>query len=166
MDGKENVLDFSRCRRTRGAACLKIKDLLAKRAHSLPTIRPAETVGNLSGQLQRARVGVMMVSEDGKRLDGIVSERDIAYGLSHHRAALYSLPVSAIMTRSVVSCSPGHTLPQAARLMDAHNVRHLPVVDATESVVGIVSRWDLIEMRLDEIEAKSDLLKDWLADHD
>ena len=41
-----------------------------------------------------------------KAAEGMISERDVAYGLAVHKGELHALPVSALMTRTVIACSP------------------------------------------------------------
>ncbi len=73
---------------------MKVRDILEKNGPQLHTIKSKETVGKLARQLQQLRVGVMIVSDDGSSIDGIISERDIAYSLADRRGGLHLLPVS------------------------------------------------------------------------
>jgi CBS domain-containing protein len=146
-----------------GGASMKVVDILERKGGSFYTIKPAETIGKLARQLQQSRVGVMIVSNDGQTIDGIISERDIAYSLADRRGELHLLPVSTIMTRRVITCSPDDTLSEVARLMAKHHIRHLPV-KADQKLVGIISIRDVLEWRLEEVETKSKLLMNWLVD--
>lgn len=137
--------------------------ILDKGRTPLKMITPNETIGNLSRQLQQARIGVMVVSHDGLTLDGIISERDIAYSLAERRGDLHLLPVSALMTRKVVTCSPDDSLLDAARLMKQHVIRHLPIMRG-KHLLGIISMRDILEFRLDELGRKSTLLLSLVAD--
>ena len=51
-------------------------------------------------------IGALVVSSDGRRIDGIVSERDVARGLHSHGAGLLAEPVSSVMTAQVHTCPP------------------------------------------------------------
>jgi CBS domain-containing protein len=142
---------------------MKVVDILEIKGRSLHTIKPTETVGKLARQLQQNRVGVMIVTADGETIDGIISERDIAYSLADRRGELHLLPVSTLMTRDVITCSPHDSLSEVARLMTKHHIRHLPV-KADQQLIGLISIRDVLEWRLDEVESKSKLLMNWLAD--
>ena len=142
---------------------MKVADILEIKGPSLKTIKPNETVGKLARQLQQSRVGVMVVSDDGQTIDGIISERDIAYSLADRRGELHLLPVSALMTRDVITCSPDNSLSEVVRLMAMHHIRHLPVT-LGDQLIGIISIRDVLQCRLDEVESKSKLLMNWLAD--
>jgi len=141
---------------------MKAVDLLKSKTSGLLTIKPGETVGALARKLQQNRVGVMVVSGDGQALDGIISERDVAYSLAERRGELHLLPVSALMTRRVVTCTPACSLADVMHLMRQHHIRHVPVVDGSR-VVGLISIRDIMEFRLSEVERRSRLVERWLA---
>lgn len=141
---------------------MKVEELLAAKGQQILTIKPNETVGMLARKLQQSRVGVMVVSHDGQTVDGIISERDIAYSLAERRGELHLLSVSALMTRRVITCSPRTGLAEVMHLMRQHHIRHVPVVDG-DRLVGVVSIRDVMEYRLGEMERRSKSVETWLA---
>ena len=141
---------------------MKVADVLNRKNQSIQTIKSSETVGRLARCLQQNRVGVMVVSDDGHAIDGIISERDIAYSLADRRGELHLLAVSALMTRKVITCSPNDSLADVLRLMSKHHIRHVPV-KADEQLIGMISIRDVLEWRLNEVEKKSKILMNWLA---
>lgn len=141
---------------------MRVVDLLDQKGRQIWTVKPNETVGFLARKLQQCRAGVMIVTRDGKTLDGIISERDIAYSLAERRGELHRLPVSALMTRRVVTCSSQSSLSSVMQLMRQHRIRHIPVLDDGH-LTGIVSMRDVMECRLNEVERRSKLFQDWLA---
>ena len=132
---------------------MKVADLLKEKEKQVFTVKPNETIGLLARTLQQHRVGVMVVSHDGQTPDGIISERDIAYSLAERRGELHLLPVSALMTRRVVTCTPECHLMEVMALMRQHHIRHVPVVEENQ-LVGIVSIRDVMEYRLNEMERR------------
>ena len=89
-----------------GESHVKVTDILTKKGPRIVTVKASETIGALSALLREKLVGAAVVSEDGQSVDGVISERDVAYGLSVHKAALHSLPVSALMTTTVTRVPP------------------------------------------------------------
>ena len=85
---------------------VKVADILAIKGSVVFTIKPSETIGTLSQLLRDKRIGAAIVSRDGKTVDGVISERDIAYGLAVQRADLHSMLVSALMTKTVITAPP------------------------------------------------------------
>jgi CBS domain-containing protein len=106
----------------------------------------------------------MIVSNDGEVLKGLVSERDVAHGLAVHGAALLSLKVSDLMTRSVITCAPGDNVVEIARIMTMRRIRHIPVVDGGK-VVGVISIGDILKSRISEIELEANVLRDLAVAH-
>ncbi len=136
---------------------MKVENILSVKGSAVVTIGPSETVEALSQRLREKRIGALVVSSDGLTVEGIVSERDVAYALSVHQGDLRALPVSAIMTKSVITCSPSDSIAQVAAAMLARNIRHLPVEEG-KRLFGIVSFRDVLNVRLDEIQRETKLL--------
>lgn len=137
---------------------MKVADVLEAKGSRVLTIGPSETIGTLSRELQRHRVGAMVVSHDGTSIDGIISERDIAYSLSERRGDLHLLQVSALMTRQVVTCSLDDSLQEVSLVMAKRKIRHLPVKDQGQ-LVGIISMRDVVEFRLAAMERRAAALQ-------
>jgi CBS domain-containing protein len=77
----------------------KVTDILAAKGALVITVRPTDSIGTLSAPLREKRIGAAVVSRNGSSVEGVISERDVAYRLSVHKADLYNLPVSALMRR-------------------------------------------------------------------
>ena len=93
-------------------------------------------------------------------IEGIVSERDIAYGLVAHGSQLPSIAVSKLMTKAVVVCSPEDSIIDIMKLMTQRRIRHLPVKDGNR-LVGIVSIGDVLKHRLGEVQLEANVLRDY-----
>jgi len=128
----------------------KVSDVLERKGDCLSTIKPTDTIATLSRRLRDEQVGALIVSADGHAVDGIISERDIAYALTTHLGELHAMPVSALMTRSVISCAPGDKVSDAARVLRENRIRHLPVTDG-KKLLGMIGMRDLLMQRLDDI---------------
>lgn len=135
---------------------MRVQDYIARHDRVVPTVGTRETIGNLARFLQRNRVGAAVVTDDGRTIDGIISERDIAYSLAERRGELHLLPVSALMTRRVVTCAPDDTLSKVLHLMTEHHIRHVPV-RSRDGIAGLLSIRDLVQFRLDAIERRANL---------
>jgi signal-transduction protein with cAMP-binding, CBS, and nucleotidyltransferase domain len=138
---------------------MKVADILKGKSSAVMTVQPTLTIGALAQRLRSAGVGVMIVTSDGQTLDGIISERDIAYGLAAHGAALPSLKVTDLMTRAVITCSLQDTVVEVAKVMTMRRIRHLPVKDGAK-LVGVVSIGDVLKSRISEIELEANVLRD------
>lgn len=141
---------------------MKVAELLEKKGTNVHTIKANETIATLARRLQQHRVGAMVVSQDGESIDGIISERDIAYSLADRRGELPLTRVTALMTRHVVTCTLDDSVMDVARRMSEARIRHVPV-ERDGRLAGILSIRDILEFRLDTLERQSKLLQGILA---
>jgi CBS domain-containing protein len=137
---------------------MKVADILASKASMVITIKPSESIGTLSQLLRDKRIGAAVVSDDGRTIDGVISERDLAYGLCTHKADLYTMPVSTLMTKTVITCAPGDDVARVASTMLSRNIRHIPVHDG-KGLIGMVSIRDVLKVRLDELQQETAQLR-------
>ena len=139
---------------------MKVADILKRKGPAVQTVRPDETALEFSERLRAERIGAMIVSTDGTSIEGIISERDLAYGLAAHGSALPRISVEKLMTKVVIVCSPEDTIADAMGVMTQQRIRHLPVKDG-EHLVGIISIGDVLKHRLVELQEEADVLRDY-----
>jgi CBS domain-containing protein len=139
---------------------MKVADILRIKDSAVKTVTPDGTVLELSRQLRAEQIGAMIVSDDGSSIDGIISERDIAYGLAVHGSQLPSISVSRLMPKVVVVCSPEDSITDVMKLMTQRRIRHLPVKNGNR-LVGIVSIGDVLKHRLGEVQLEANVLRDY-----
>ena len=140
---------------------MQISQLLRHKGREVATIDGTESVRTALGLLTEKGIGALVVSSDGRTIDGIVSERDIARGLHERGAGLLADPVSSVMTAQVHTCPPHASVHDLARTMTDHRVRHVPVVE-DEALIGIVSIGDVVKARLDELESEQKHMVDYI----
>lgn len=145
---------------TRRDAIMKVSDIIQIKGSVVKTVRPETSARELSVRLHADQIGAMVVSSDGGSIDGIVTERDLAYGLAAHGSNLPTIAVSRLMTNVVVVCSPEDSIAHVMKLMTQRRVRHLPVKEG-DQLVGIVSIGDVLKHRLDELELEANVMRDY-----
>jgi CBS domain-containing protein len=111
------------------------------------TVHQNEVIDLVANVMDWKHIRHVPVEDDDGRLVGIVSYRSLlrllARDLRHHRE--HPVPVTEVMTRNVVTCSPKTTTLEAIRLMREKKVACLPVtVDGR--LVGIVSERDFLRV--------------------
>ena len=141
---------------------MQISQLLRHKGREVATIPGTESVRTALGLLAEKGIGALVVSSDGRHVEGIVSERDVARGLHEHGAGLLAEPVSSLMTAQVHTCLPTAGVHELAQTMTDHRVRHVPVVDDDGALVGIVSIGDVVKARLDELESEQKHMVDYI----
>jgi CBS domain-containing protein len=142
---------------------VKVSEILAIKGSNVITIEPSDTIAELCRRLREKRIGAAVVSRDGKGAEGMISERDVTYGLAVHKGELHALPVSALMTKTVIACSPDDDVALVASKMQSNRIRHIPVVDSGR-VVGMVSVRDVLNWRVSELQQESGLLRTFLSE--
>ncbi len=141
-----------------GRVAMKVSDILASKGNLVITIKPTETIGALSSILRENRIGAAVVSSDGETADGVITERDIAFGLAQHGAGMHAMPVAALMTRAVVTCSPDDDVSLVSSTMLSRNIRHIPVV-AEGRLTGMVSIRDLLRVQVGALQQEAAMLR-------
>ena len=140
---------------------MRINDVIhAKAQQAVVTISPDATVRELVALLAEHNVGALVVSEDGERVSGIVSERDVVRRL-HEDSGVLEAAVSAIMTADVRTCSGDDGLTDLMQTMTEHRIRHVPVV-ADGRLTGIISIGDVVKSRIGELEFERDQLDSYV----
>jgi len=125
-------------------------------------VPPGISVAGLLEDLARHNVGAMVVCDDTGTLVGIVSERDVVRQLHERGAELLRVPVSEIMTTSVVTCELTEAVDSLASTMTERRIRHMPVVSGGK-LVGIVSIGDVVKSRIEQLESDREQLESYIA---
>ena len=138
---------------------MSVREILKAKGAGVETIEGNATVLDAVERLRDETIGALVVSPDGKTVDGVFSERDVVKGLADHRESLLSMKVRDLMTTSVRTCSPDDGVEKVMLEMTELRARHFPVLDG-ERLVGIVSIGDVVKNRLDEVELEKNVLRD------
>ena len=139
-----------------------VSQIIKDKGGDVFTVSPDDTVAVAAGHLRERKIGALVVrSADGK-VAGILSERDIVWGLAQHGVAALDKPVSSCMTKDVILAQPNETVDELMGRMTDKRVRHLPVARDGE-LLGIVSIGDLVKHKIGEIEAEAQNLKDYIS---
>jgi len=132
--------------------------LRAKAQQAVITIAPHATVGEAVALLSNLRIGAVVVSSDGKRAAGILSERDVVRELGKSGPDCLTQRVDTIMTARLVSCARADQTDEVLQKMTDGRFRHMPVIEAGE-MVGLISIGDVVKARLEELNAEKDALE-------
>jgi tRNA nucleotidyltransferase (CCA-adding enzyme) len=104
------------------------------------TIRPDTTIAEAQRILLRYGHSGLSVVDEGDRLVGIISRRDIDIALHH---GFSHAPVKGYMTPNLKTITPETPLPEIESLMVTYDIGRLPVLDQ-DALVGIVTRTDVL----------------------
>jgi len=141
---------------------MNVETILAGKGRDVLTIAPDAVIADAVQLLGAKGVGAVVVSADGKKVSGILSERDIVRGLSEHGGALLDRRIDDFMTRDVETCTGRDTDQEVLALMTERRFRHVPVVE-DGVLVGIVSIGDVVKSRLDGIASEAEAMRDYIS---
>jgi CBS domain-containing protein len=120
----------------------RVCDLLEDKGREIWSLAPDSTVYEAIDQMAHKGCGALLVME-GKRLVGIISERDYARKVILKGKSSREIEVREIMSYPVVCIPPEATVEGTMALMTEKRVRHLPVM-VEETVVGVISIGDVV----------------------
>jgi CBS domain-containing protein len=141
---------------------LNVDTILILKGHDVATIATHASVEQAVDDLCALRVGALVVSDDGRHVEGIISERDVMRALGDHGADALARPVSSVMSTEVVTCRAKDSVEELMVTMTEHRFRHLPVVDSDGLLVAIVSIGDVVKARLGQLELDNQALVQYL----
>jgi CBS domain-containing protein len=139
---------------------MTVRAILDTKGHQIESVEPDARLSAAIKTLAERKIGAVLVMSQG-RVEGILSERDIVRVLGERGAAALDEPVSAVMTRKVVSCKQADTVAAIMEMMTSGKFRHLPVVE-DDRVVGLISIGDIVKWRVGEYEAEQEALREYI----
>ena len=154
-----------------------VKDVMSTH---VVAVRQNATFKEMATRLRQQRVSAFPVLDDANKVIGIVSEADLLtkealadetpgafHSMTHHReqAKAAALTAADLMTKPAVTIGPDETVNHAARLMYSRRVKRLPVVAEDGTLIGIVSRTDVLSVysRPDE-DIRHEITQDLILD--
>ena len=141
---------------------MKVETMLAAKGNKVVTARPDATVATIIRMLKLEGIGALVVSADGEKILGIISERDVVRALVDHGGDVLKMRVDELMTHSVKTCTPDANIKDVMAEMTRSRVRHLPVV-RDGKLCGIISIGDVVKNRLEELETETSVLRDYIV---
>ncbi len=141
---------------------MNLKLILETKGSDVATIAADASIESAVATLKSVGCGALVVSSDGRKVEGILSERDIVRGLVDHGASLLEMTAADLMTRDVRTGSPDATVDECMATMTNSRIRHLPIV-IEGRLGGIISIGDVVKARLSELKSEADALREYIA---
>lgn len=138
-----------------------VAEILKDKGDAVFAIGPDLTLGEACLELDRRRVGALMVCHDDKVV-GVLSERDLVKAVARDGQSALNQPVSAFMTTEVVFAAPGETVAVLMGRMTDRRIRHLPVL-RDGRLVGVVSIGDVVKCQIAEATHEAESLRTYIA---
>jgi CBS domain-containing protein len=135
-----------------------VKDVMTTHVFA---VRENATFKDIAATLREQRVSAFPVVDGENKVIGVVSEADLLTkealdselpgafrGMTHHReqAKAAALTAADLMSKPAVTIGPDEPVAHAARLMYSRRVKRLPVTSADGTLIGIVTRSDVLSV--------------------
>ncbi len=138
---------------------MKVESILRSKGTDVVTTRPDATIATVISTYKRQGIGALVVTEDGRHVLGLISQKDIISGLAEHGARLLDLTVADLMHGGIPMCAPDDSLKHVMARITHRRVRHLPVA-RDGALCGIVSIGDVAMSLLHDLQLESKVLRD------
>jgi len=129
---------------------MSLKAILAAKGNEVVSISSTADLVAASKLLKKHQIGVLVVLDQGGRLVGILSERDIVHAMAEGGDTVRQLPVSQMMTAKVSTSDVNDSITSVMERMTKGKFRHMPVLDKGR-LAGIVSNRDLLKWHLETV---------------
>ena len=138
-----------------------VRDILARKGTHVFTVGKQATVLDAALLMNEHRIGAAVVIEAG-RVVGMFTERDVLQRIVAGQRDPGQTRVEEVMTVEVICCTGETTIGEARGAMKNRRIRHLPVVDAEQHLLGMVSIGDLNAFEASDAEHTIHLLQEYL----
>ena len=141
---------------------MNVDTILAAKGRDVATIDQHASLTDAVAQLRDRGIGALVVSNDGRRIDGIISERDVVRALAAHGASALGRTVASVMSTAVVTCRRDDSVEELMASMTESRFRHLPVTDDDDVLTGIISIGDVVKARLNQLQSENEALTEYV----
>ncbi|MFL5329413.1 MAG: CBS domain-containing protein [Gemmataceae bacterium] len=138
-----------------------VRDILAKKGSHVQTIGPDATVMDAATLMNEHKIGSLVVLDHG-HVVGMFTERDVLRRVVGQRFDPMTTKVHEVMTTEVIVCRPETTIEEVRGSMCHRRIRHLPVLDGGNKLIGMISIGDLNTLLAMDQEQTIHLLQEYM----
>ncbi|MGF1621353.1 MAG: CBS domain-containing protein [Rhodomicrobiaceae bacterium] len=141
---------------------MNVARILKDKGREVATVTSDRTLMDVVNLLAEKKIGAVVACDSERRLQGIVSERDIVRVLATNGPAAFSDPIESYMTTDVQTCTANDTVEWLMEVMTTQRFRHMPVVEGGK-IIGIVSIGDVVKQRIAIAQMEADSMRQYIA---
>jgi CBS domain-containing protein len=139
-----------------------IQSFLSIHQREVYSVTPNQTVWEALQVMAQHNIGAVLVVNNDKMV-GIFSERDYARRVELKGLLTKETLVGQIMTSKLITIHPSRKMDECMQIMTENRVRHLPVMDEQEKILGLVSIGDVVSEMIHEQRLLIDQLRQYIA---
>ncbi len=143
---------------------MKVEKILEGKDNVVFSVHVDAIVSDALQSMNEKNIGALMVLDGKGNIQGIVSERDIMRNCHRSQANVKGLPIKDVMTprAKLLVARVEDDVNDLMGAMTQNHIRHIPVVDDQDKVVGMVSIGDIIKAMLKDRDYQIRHLKDYI----
>jgi CBS domain-containing protein len=133
---------------------VRVKEAMTAKVVTVSSNAP---VNEPAMMMAEKKIGSIVVVDDGKPI-GMITERDLAFGVVAKNRLPNEVKVKEVMTTPLISVSPDTTITEASRIMAKNNIRRLPIIEGS-NLLGILTTRDVMAISPETITILEELTK-------
>jgi CBS domain-containing protein len=143
---------------------MKVEKILEGKVKEVYSVHIEAIVSDALNILNEKNIGALMVLDSASNIQGIVTERDIMRRCYHSQTNVKGLAIKDVMTprEKLIVAKVDDDINDLMGAMTQNRVRHIPVVDEQDKVMGMVSIGDIIKAMLKDRDYQIRHLKDYI----
>jgi CBS domain-containing protein len=141
---------------------MSVQQLLSDKGYFVSIVPANALIKEVMEQLKVDEVSAIIVSDNGKDISGIISEKNILRGLKQHGEAVMQKQARELMQQDVITCDIDESIHRVYELMDKHQISYVPITKLGR-LCGIISLLNVIKHRLNEMDKETTFLRDYIT---
>jgi CBS domain-containing protein len=142
---------------------MQVRHILQGKGRDIIAITNTATVCDAAKLLTARKIGALVVNDKSGKLIGIISERDLVRAIAQGGAAAFTDPVNTHMTPAPETCVETDTVESVMEVMTRGRFRHVPVLDDSMRLCGMISIGDVVKTRIAETVNEAAALRDYIS---
>ena len=143
----------------------KLKTLFEERDNVIHSVSGNHSIKEAVDLMNKYHIGALIVLDEGKNIEGIVTERDVMKKLAETDELVGHLKVKEIMTpkEKLIITDGECTIEEMMISMTEKKIRHMPIVGKDGKLWGMISMRDIIRILLADAKAKVNHLNNYIT---
>lgn len=141
---------------------MSVQAILDHKGRNVYSVKNSAKLREAIEVLNHKNIGVVLVTDEQGKLDGILSERDIVRKSLRQESGFRDERVTKSMTSHVYTLPSSASLEQVMEVMSGSHVRHVPIVDDDE-IVGLISIGDVVKRKIADAEQEAAHLREYIS---
>ena len=142
---------------------MQVRHILHGKGRDVVAITTSATISDAAKLLTDKKIGAVVIKDSSGKLTGIISERDLVHAIAKGGAAALSDPVGSHMTPNPETCTETDTVETVMEVMTQGRFRHVPVLDDSMRLCGMISIGDVVKTRIAETVSEAAALRDYIS---